>query len=73
MKIPMRGEIWKDNDLEMYYHIVWVEKFSVCCVTKKGDTYGVHRTGTLAFLRNHHFVAENWSCDVERLFEDLDK
>ena len=71
MKIPQRGEIWKSNDLDFYTHIVWLDKFSVNCVSFYKGKYGVLRTGTLNFLRHHHFVTENWSCDVERLFEDL--
>ena len=67
MKVPQRGEIWKSNDLDFYTYIVWLDKFSVNCVSFYKGKYGVLRTGTLNFLRHHHFV-DNSVTDVADLF-----
>lgn len=69
MKIPLRGEIWKADDIDIYYYIVSLDKFSVNCVSYSyGGTYGVYRVSTFNFLKHHHFL-NNSETDVSKLFE----
>lgn len=68
MKIPQRGEIWKADDVDIYYYIVSLDKFSVNCVTfNYVGTFGVYRISTFNFLKHHHFLGDS-ETDVGELF-----
>lgn len=70
MKIPMRGEIWQADDVDMQYYIVSTDKFSVNCITKKGDTFGIFRISNFNFIAHHHFMC-NSKIDVAQVFKEI--
>lgn len=68
MKIPQRGEVWKQNDRDIFYYVISVNKFSVRCLIKDGERYDIFSINKYDFIRFRQYDCVS-RIDVKDIFE----
>lgn len=67
-KVPQRDEIWKNNDREIFYYIVSVDKNSIRCLIKENERYSIFSINKYDFVTHRHYVGIS-RIDVKDIFE----
>lgn len=68
IKVPQRGEIWKNNDREIFYYIVSIDKYSIRCLIKENERYNIFSINKYDFVTYRHYVGIS-RIDVKDIFE----